>query len=65
MEYTMQVLCCILFSVFIILNLGFFVRLVLDTINDRMAAQLTASRRPLFLTWPPTWCVCVLRSISA
>ena len=22
-----------------------------------MAAQLTASRRPLFLMWPPTWCV--------
>ena len=34
MEYTMQVLCCILLSVFTILNLGFFVRLVLDTIND-------------------------------
>ena len=39
MEYTMQVLCCILFSVFIILNLGFFVRLVLDTINDRKDAK--------------------------
>lgn len=39
MEYTMQVPCCILFSVFIILNLGFFVRLVLDTINDRKDAK--------------------------
>ena len=45
MEYTMQVLCCILFSVFITLNLGFFVRLVLDTINDRKDAKRKEAQR--------------------
>ena len=25
-----------------------------------MAAQLTASRQPLYLMWLPIWCVCVL-----
>lgn len=39
MEYTMQVLCCVLLCVFILLNLGFLVRLVLDTIDDRKDAK--------------------------
>ena len=49
MEYTMQVLCCILFSVFITLNLGFFVRLVLDTINDRKDAKRKEAQEQLEL----------------
>lgn len=39
MEYIMQVLCCVLLGVFIVLNLGFFVRLVIDIIDDRKDAK--------------------------
>ena len=35
----MQVLCCVLLGVFIVLNLGFFVRLVIDIIDDRKDAK--------------------------